>query len=533
VRWHTGLLRRLIIATLPVGLGLSCLIKASTINGSVAESSLPSATETPPVYDLVIMNGRVIDPQHETNALMNLGIRDGVIAYRGSEAIQGKRTVNAQGHWVTPGFIDLHSHAMTPFGQYYQARDGVTTALELEAGVYPVAALQQHFPEGSALHYGASVSHLAARQRVLGNTVQPHFTDPPAPLVADAPLEPKAGFVRVADAEQIALIRADVERGIQAGALGIGLLLDYVASAVSTEELEALFSVSGDYNVPIFVHIRRGLPGDLAGLEEVLTLAKTYNTPLHICHLQASTMQGVTRALELISTAKSSGLQVSTEAYPYHAGSTSIGAAVFGRDWEAIFDISYADIQWAATGERLTKERFDTLRKQQPMGVVIHHYGESAWTEAAITAPDVIIASDAMPLTSDTTFVHPRGLGTFTRVLSRYTAALDAEGSLALSSAIAKMTTLPAEVLRPAFPVFNQKGHLGIGADADIAILDPQHLNDNSTYLSPLQAASGVRYLLVCGQPLIENTVWQENSAAGRVLSSPSADLSCQSNTTP
>jgi len=470
------------------------------------------------IYDTVILNGKVVDPKQRIVETLNVGIQEGKVAYLGTQGIKGTVTIDASEQYVVPGFIDLHSHAMSPMGQYYQAFDGVTTALELEAGIYPISALSSQFEDKAAINFGASVSHLAARQRVMANTVQPHFTDVPKALDDSTAFQPKDAFHKKASEEQIAQIVALMSQGLDEGGLGIGLLIDYLAPALSEEELAAVFALAGKRNVPVFVHMRRGMPGDLSGLDEVLSLAEAFNAPLHVCHLPASTMGGVNEALARIHSANQRGQRVTTEAYPYHAGSTSIGAAVFKRDWRAIFDIDYHDVQWVATGERLDERSFAHYQSQQPNGQVIHHYGKSEWTGAAINNPSVVVASDAMPLSNDTQYVHPRGIGTFLRVVSHYTDIFDAEGELSLLDAVTKMTLLPAKILQNMAPNFGNKGHLGIGADADIAIIDPESVKDRATYLAPMQTSRGVSWLLVKGQPVIANRIFQEVLRPGRIV---------------
>jgi N-acyl-D-aspartate/D-glutamate deacylase len=469
-------------------------------------------------YDLVLSGGRLVDPQNTIDQVTNIAITDGKIAAIDASPLKGKKHIDVSGLVVSPGFIDLHSHALTSQGQRYQALDGVTTALELEAGVYPVNAIEQLFPEGARLNYGASVSHLAVRQQVMGNIDQPHLLLPAKPLQKSAPTNKTAAFQHAPSNEQIAAISRGLKDGLNNGGLGIGLLLDYLSDAVTDQELTAVFNVAADYHAPVIVHIRRGLPGDSSGLRELISHAERSGAALHVCHINASAMSAVGGFLDLISQARERGIDVTTEAYPYNAGSTTIGAAVFGRDWRAIFAIDYQDVEWAATGERFTAESFAKRRKSDPDGMVIHHYGKEAWTQRALLTPGVLIASDAMPVVNQRTGVHPRGVGTFSRVLGRYTNTGDAEGSMPLATAIYKMSTGPAKRLRSIATRFNNKGHLAIGADADITVFDEQRIQDLATYQSPLTASEGVRYLLVGGELVVENGAIVEERKPGQLL---------------
>jgi N-acyl-D-aspartate/D-glutamate deacylase len=470
-------------------------------------------------YDLVLSGGRIIDPTNGIDAVANLAIRAGKVAAVTAEPLAGKTTVDVSGLVVSPGFIDLHSHAITPRGQYFQAHDGVTTALELEAGVFPVGAVTQLFKHGASINYGASVSHLAVRQQVMGNVLQAH------PLLAASTLDsrqssnPQAAFRTTATQAQVTQIAEKLSDGLAAGGLGIGLLLDYLSVAVDDRELTMVFDVAAKHSAPVIAHIRRGLPGDESGLSELIRQAERSGAALHVCHLNASAMQAVDRFLMLIAQARARGVDVTTEAYPYSAGSTNIGAAVFGRNWQQIFAIDYADVEWAESGERLSKSRFDELRASEPEGLVIHHYGREDWTRKAIVAPGVMLASDAMPIGDSTTGVHPRGMGTFSRFLHQYVDE-KSEASLDLSEAITKMSAAPAKRLKTVAPVFANKGHLAVGADADITVFDPAQMRDQASYQKPLSESVGVRFLLVNGEFVIADGVFINDAKPGKQLKS-------------
>ena len=473
-------------------------------------------------HELIISGGRLIDPRHRIDDVWNLGIRGGRIVTVSQEPLRGAREIHARGLVVTPGFIDLHSHAISREAQQYQAYDGVTTALELEAGIFPIAALADHYRPAPLLHTGASSSHLAIRQRVLGHVDQPHFTDIPTPIGNAESSNPRAGFIVQANTRQISEMMSLHQQAIASGAIGIGLPLDYISRGVSGEELSALFDLAASEHSTIAVHMRRGLPGDLSGLSEMIAQARRSGAWVHICHLQSMVMTSTQQAMAMIREAVAEGVKLTTEAYPYNAGSTAIGAAVFGRDWQAVFDIGFNDIQWVATGERLTADTFSHYRQHEPDGVVVHHYGDQTQTRAVMAAPDIIVASDAMPLADEGGFVHPRGIGTFARFVSHYVDEWDAEGPLTASQAIAKITDLPGKLLAYTHETLSAKGHLGEGADADITIFDPALISDHATYLAPLEHSTGVRWLLVCGVPVIaEGNLLTVSDSGGRARQLP------------
>src|SRR5207248_7869536 len=122
---------------------------------------------TPPVYDRVILSGRVIDPAPRLDAVRNIGLTGGRIAVITTRAIRGRDTVDAHGLVVAPGFIDLHAHGQTPETYRFYALDGVTTALELELGAADVAAWYRERSGGERINYGVSIGHIKVRMAVM------------------------------------------------------------------------------------------------------------------------------------------------------------------------------------------------------------------------------------------------------------------------------------------------------------------------------------------------------------------------------
>jgi N-acyl-D-aspartate/D-glutamate deacylase len=321
----------------------------------------------------------------------------------------------------------------------------------------------------------------------------------------------------VATEQQLSAMQAHLQQGIADGGLGIGLLLDYLTGAVDTDELNMIFQVAAAA-VPVFVHIRRDLPGDLAGLEEVINLARKHQTSVHVCHLNASAMGGIQHFLDLIARARVKGLDIAAEAYPYNAGSTSISAAVFNRDWQSIFGITDKDIESAATGERFTKSLWDDCRQRFPDGQIIHHYGEEQWTRTALQAPGIIVASDAMPLVTHDERVHPSGVGTFSKILGRYTATADPGVSIDLVTALAKMTLLPARRMGKFTPAFNNKGRLREGFDADLTLFDLGKVTDMATFQQPQNSSNGIQYVVVNGEFVLREGRLIEAALPGEMI---------------
>lgn len=453
-------------------------------------------------YDLVLQGGRVIDPETGLDAVRDVAISSGRIAAVSEKSLSGTQVLDVSGLVVSPGFIDLHNHSPTPLGLRYQALDGVTTSLELEAGFFPLAMFAPALKKGSPLNIGASTGYASIRMAVKA--------DKNAEMNLENP-----GFQSIATAKETEQMRVLLQQGLESGGLGIGLPLDYMSEAVNAEELRMVFEVAGERKTPVFVHIRRGLAGDPAGLQEVLELARLTGAPLHICHLQHSAMKATREFLALIQRARKEGVDVTTEMFPYNAGTTFIGAAVFKRNWQEVFDISYEDVEWAATGERFDKATWEDYQQRYPDGMVIHHYVKEEWTKEVLADPQVIIVTDGTPVVSESIGVPPQGIGSYARVLGHY---VREEGTIDLVTAITKMTLLPARRLEDIAPVFSRKGRIQVGADADITVFDAEEIIDHSTYSKPFEASSGVKYLLVNGDLVVREGEFQQNTAPGQIL---------------
>jgi N-acyl-D-aspartate/D-glutamate deacylase len=460
-------------------------------------------------YDLVLKNGRVIDPESGLDAVRNIGIRDGEIRAISTNLLDGAEVIDAAGMVIAPGFIDIHSHSPTLFGSKFQALDGVTTQLDLEAGAFPVTAYGDYFEHGAPLNFGASVSHLAVRTKVLTGRDTPYLFSK-----AGVPTVPQA-YKQQANAAEIAAMRALLEEGIDSGGLGIGVLLDYISDAVTPAELRMIFELAGQRGVPITVHVRRGLPGDAAGLDEVIELAEVTRAQVLICHIAHSAMHGVDDWLTRIDAANARGARISAETLTYAAGGTAISAAVFDRDWQSTFAITYEDVQWTATGEWLTEETFKRYRKEQPSGMVNHHYVKEEWIRKALRWPGIMVVSDATPAFSASVLSNPNLSGTFTRLLGHYARK---EGVLNLNAALARTSLNQARWLEKFALQFRRKGRVQIGMDADLVVFDPEKITAQATYGKPYAAPSGMAYVIVAGYPLVRKGEYQATVLAGRRL---------------
>jgi N-acyl-D-aspartate/D-glutamate deacylase len=454
-------------------------------------------------YDLVIANGRVMDPESGLDAVRNVGISGGKIRAISPDKLNGKSTIDATGLVVAPGFIDLHEHGQEPRNYQFQARDGVTTSLELEVGTDDVAKWYAAREGRSLINFGVSIGHIPVRMNVLHDPGRFFPTGDAAH--------------RAASPEELDEIRAMTEKGFRAGALAEGMGVNYTAAATHAEII-GMFRIAARYGASVHVHLRYGGIKEpatgLAALEEVVAAAAETGAPLHVVHVTSMGLKTTPDLLAMIEGARRHGLDVTTECYPYTAGSTALQSAVFDPGWQESMGITYHDVQWAETGERLTAESFERYRKQGGIAVIFSIPEEAVRT--ALADPLVMVASDGMMITGAK--VHPRGQATFARVLGHY---VREEKTLDLMTAIRKMTLMPAQRLEKRAPIFRDKGRIRIGADADVTVFDPNRVIDKATYEEPLQYSEGIPFVLVNGVAVVKDSKLMDSIFPGRGARAP------------
>jgi N-acyl-D-aspartate/D-glutamate deacylase len=463
-------------------------------------------------YDLVVEGGRVMDPEAGLDAVRNVGIRDGKIVRISEGPLSGRRLIHAAGLVVAPGFIDLHQHGQEFESQRVKAFDGVTTALEMEIGAPDVTQFLKSKEGRSLIHYGTTASHVAARALIFGAPLSSATNGPHAGIPE---ILPKSGPATdlPATPEQIARIQQRLRDELDAGALGVGMGIQYTPGATRLEVID-MFRVAAERKLPVYTHMRssgRIEPGSaIESVEEVIGAAAITGASLHIVHINSSCLRDSLECISLIEGARARGLDVTTEAYPYIAGMTAINSALFNPGWREKLGIDYSNLV-LPSGEHLTKERFDELHGSTATHWVLVFANTQEIVDAVIPNPLIMIASDGAE-------GHPRNAGTYSRVLAQY---VREKKTLTLMEALRKMTLMPAQMLERSTPAARQKGRLQEGADADVVIFDPDTIADRSTFEKPMEPSTGVHYLLVEGTPLIDDGKLVPAVFPGRALLGP------------
>ena len=459
-------------------------------------------------YDVVIAGGRVIDPESGLDAVRHIGIRDGKIAAISQKPLSGKTVLNANGRVVSPGFIDLHAHGQTNQSNEYQAHDGVTTALELEVGVPAVGAFLKSRENNSILNFGATSSHGAMRTM----SMREFASEREAWSKSDGrwiDISMKGRYKPLGDAEEYTLLAAAMEQGLREGGLGLGVAHQYYPGA-TREEIFRVFQMAQRWKAPIFTHVRSM---GFDAMQEVIANAAATGVSLHIVHVNSMSLGSLPAVLDLIESARKQGLDITTEAYPYTAASTYIETSMFDDGWQQRLGISYGELQWVKTGERMTEETFQRYRKEG--GAVIMHLMKPEWIRRAMATPFVMIASDGMPYAPG---AHPRSAGTFSRVLGYY---VREQKALTLMDALGKMTIMPATRLQIVSPQMRNKGRIRVGADADITVFDADRVRDTATFESGLSFSTGIDHVLVNGVAVVRDGKTVPNTFPGRAVTKP------------
>jgi hypothetical protein len=449
-------------------------------------------------YDIVLAGGRVIDPETKLDTIKNIGIVNNRIAQISSEELKGKQVINVSGLVVAPGFIDLHVHGRGNKEQEYKLHDGVTTMLELEWGIEFLDKWYESRNSKAFINYGASVCWPFERFKALDkyqkelnelyqitikgesgidslfNKINPSYSDSLTPVQMNKMLQ-------------------NIRNSLAEGGIGIGVPIGYLPE-VKQEEVFRVYQLAGELKATVFTHVREG---GITAIQQAIADAVLTGAPLHIVHINSATLGKIYFGIELVQTAKNKGFDITTELYPYTAASTLLQSSLFDEDWQERMGISYGDLQWVATGERLTKETFQSYRKTG--GIVIIHSMKPGWIQYGVASANTIIASDAMPYAP---LAHPRTAGTFSRVLGKY---VREDKVLDLTTAIEKMTLLPAKRLESIAPMMRYKGRIQIGADADITIFNPNTVIDKATFEKGLAFSEGIEYVMVNGLFVLKN----------------------------
>lgn len=442
------------------------------------------------IYDIVILNGRVIDPETRFDSSgMNVGINGHSVAVITSNRIDGKKTIDARGMIVAPGFIDNLSYSPTQPGVWNKLADGVTVNIDMHGGTaFPEKWYAKNEKLNWPLHYGASFFYTEARTS-LG-----------------------LGRYQSANAEQINKLAVIAEHALRNGCLGVSFSLEY-NPGIHSNEILPMMALAKKYDVPVYFHARYSsdIPGEIGvdGMIEIVNYARMTGAAVHIDHINST---GGTfmmkKALKVLEDGIKEGLDITACTYPYDYWATYLSSARFDEGWQSRFHITYKDLQLGGSSERLTEESFLKYRKA---GKLANAYAIPPQDVIdALKSPIVMIGSDAILEPGYNN--HPRASGTFCRTIGLYVREMKV---LTLMDALAKMTIMPAKRLEKQSPAMRNKGRLRPGSDADIVIFDFNTIRDRSTPEHPEYRSQGIKYVLVMGSVVLDPKGFNLNTRKG------------------
>jgi dihydroorotase-like cyclic amidohydrolase len=455
----------------------------------------PTASELGKVYDVVISNGRVINPETNLDRVgLNVAVQGGQIVLVTDQKLKGKREIDAAGLVVAPGFIDNLSYDPNPIGVWNKIADGVTTNIAMHGGT---ASPEKWYPyyvrNKTPVNFGASFFYTQARNQF------------------------KLSRYDTAKPEQTQALVDQAEKALNNGVLGISFSLEYVPG-VNDKEILPLMKLAYKYNVPVYFHARYSdmeEPGtNIDALNELLGYARASGAAVHIDHINSTGGTfSMKQSLSMVAGAITEGLDITSCIYPYDYWGTYLNSARFDEGWQQRFHITYNDLQIAGTNERLTAE---TFRKYQQQGKLAVAYAIPKQDVIdSLKAPYVMIGSDAILEPGFNN--HPRASGTFSRTVGLY---VREQKVISLSDAIAKMSLMPAQRLEKQAPALKKKGRIAKGMDADIVVFDYDKISDKSTVEKPQIVSAGIEYVLINGQVALDEQGIHKNIRAGQPIKS-------------
>ena len=509
---------------------LVTLFTIALIFSSCNETASKKGADPNQEFDVVILNGRVMDPETNFDGIRNVGVKDGKIAIITESDIKGKETINAEGHVVAPGFIDTHQHATDPFSRKVNLRDGLTTQMDFEAGAGDIAKWYADHEGKTQANYGMVVLATLARLTVLdgpeiaaqGNDMGGLFSHVVGAAAMKAQKEGrKPGWTAtLPNKEEMTQIMAYVDEGLRQGALGVGVPVGYMTTGVTQYELYKYQELAAKYGRVTNAHVRfagvRPPTEGQLGIQEMLANAMVLNAPFLASHLNSNMDWEYT--IPMVNDAREKrGAKVWGEVYPYAAGGTIASTDILTESSMAQMNITYSDVA-NLDGTRWDKAMYEDVRKNDPGRSILIYNNPPEAIAKWMAQPGVVVVSDGMAIQDknleyypwDSPYegksVHPRSAGTRAKVLRM----VREDKNMSLMEAISKMSYLHAKYLDElgGIPMFKTKGRIQEGMDADIVVFDPETVKDNSTYEVGMGAipSTGIPYVLVNGVIVVKDS---------------------------
>jgi N-acyl-D-amino-acid deacylase len=493
----------------------------------------PRAHADKPVYDLLITNARIIDGSGNPWFRADVAVRDGRVARIGHIAPDAaKKTIDAHGQILAPGFIDVHTHVESiyslPAAENF-IRMGVTTVVTGNCGTSTTDVgefLGRIKSRPLAVNLATLIAHGSVRRKVMG--------------LGD----------RAPTPDELKQMEAIVEQGMKDGAVGLSTGLIYVPGTYAkTDEIVALARVAARYGGLYATHMRNEGDKVADAIRESIQIGELAGLPVEISHFKISNKKlwgQSPMTLGLVREARARGLMVTVDQYAYTASSTSLDSRLpawlraggleeakkrladkatretaINDTKDALKRSGFKDYSFAVVASydrdksfngksiaeitKQVKNKNDVTSQIEQMlemyeaggAAMIYHGMDEGDVKRIMQEPFTMIASDSGVRQLDESVPHPRGYGNNARVLGRYVRELKL---IALEDAIRKMTSLPAQTFG-----FRDRGLIREGFAADFVVFDENTITDQATFDKPHQFPLGISYVIVNGETVLAN----------------------------
>ncbi|MDT0553080.1 amidohydrolase family protein [Urechidicola vernalis] len=478
-------------------------------------------------YDVVIINGRVMDPETNFDAVRNVGIKDGRIVAITESDISGSQTIDATGLVVGPGFIDYEQHGLDPWGIKVNLRDGVTTQMDFEVGALNIPEWYEKRTGTTQANFGTVAGQEYARMRIHDPELDLSGPDVSMPYAlsvhrAGSAADGHEGWANdTSSYAQMNEVHEILDEELRQGALGIGSLIGYAGKAIVSYEMYTTQKLAGQYGRVTSVHHRfhpSATPpteGPI-GSKELIANAMALNAPLQIHH---DNDFGWWETQELLASARKQGYNVWATYYPWIAGAGNYAAAIVNPPiWEDLMGYKYEETIYDPQLDKfVTKEEFLKFAKEEPGRTLIAYSPpRKKWLPEWTKVEGFIVAGDGMPgLNSEGEFLswdddfskyagHPRVAGTHAAVLK-----IAREQKVPLMHSLSQLSYWPAKFMGDTgLKVMQERGRIQEGMIADITIFDAENVTENANFKSGSQglATTGIPYVLVNGTIIVKDS---------------------------
>ena len=492
-------------------------------------------TATAQDYDIVILNGRVMDPETKFDGVRNVGILGNRIYKITKEKITGKKTIDATGHAVVPGFINTHTHSFAPFDQQMVAHDGVTTVMDTEGGSASAKLFYKKYAGNSFLNYGVGTGHEEIRRVVMDGIPIEEASDPTNSYISRGKAQEDghgSWALDIPNAEQHDQILTLIEQGMRDGAITVNSTVGYMGYGVPTYEIFDLQKIAKKYNRMFGCHTRFGPTESLPlnytlGVREIIANAVALDGALILSHINNQNWQ---ETYELTRRLQKRGMIIFAEYYPAVTGNPNIAAPGLLPDKIKLNNIVVTkDIYNPETGELFkSDDAFFKMQKAHPEKSVFLNLRDPKWLKQWPHMKDIAIANDSIVyrtpdgklLPIDAHFSkyggHPRNAGTCGIV---YREAR--EQGIPLMDIVNNTSYIPAKYLSMVgLKAMQERGRMQEGKIADITIFDPDTIAETSTMKTGERGSytKGIPHVIVSGKLVIENGVANLKLRAGQPI---------------